>query len=132
MKILWSIGAVFAGLVTVVVLSEGTDFLLRSAGIYPPLTAGVAGFTDQMFLGAFAYRTLAGVIGGFVAASLAPANNMAHAMVLGIIGTALGTAGAIMMWGVGPAWYPTALAIVALPASWLGGWLQARGKRAQA
>ena len=125
-----SIGAVFAGLLTVVLLSEGTDYALRSAGVYPPLDAGVSGFTDVMFLGAFAYRTLAGVAGGFVTAALAPGNAMTHAIILGFVGLALSTAGAIAMWGVGPAWYPIALAVAALPAAWLGGWLHQKTRGA--
>jgi hypothetical protein len=33
---------------------------------------------------------------------------------------------------VGPAWYPIALAVVALPAAWLGGWVQQQRGRARA
>lgn len=133
MGILRSIGAVFAGLLAVVIVSEGIDYLLRGAGVFPPFEAGVVGMTDAMFAGAFAYRALAGVFGGFVAAALAPNKPLLHAIVLGCIGLALSTAGAIAMWGVGPAWYPIALAVVALPAAWLGGQLQQmRGGRAKA
>lgn len=133
MSILRSIGAVFAGLVTVFVLSEGTDYLMRTSGMFPAFDQGVAAMSNDMFIVAFGYRALAGVIGGFVAAALAPARAMTHALVLGAIGLGLSTLGAIVMWGIGPAWYPIALAVVALPASWLGGWIQQlRGGRAQA
>lgn len=128
MGMLRSIGAVFAGLVVVVVLSEGTDFLLRAGGFFPPLEAGMNGLTDEKLALAFGYRTVAGVAGGYVAAALAPCRALAHALVLGLIGVGLSTLGAVVMWGVGPAWYPIALAIVALPAAWLGGWMQQRGR----
>lgn len=128
MGMLRSIGAVFAGLIAVVVLSEGTDFLLRAGGFFPPLEAGMEGLTDEKLALAFAYRTVAGVVGGYIAAALAPSRALAHALVLGLIGVGLSTLGAVVMWGVGPAWYPIALAVVALPAAWLGGWMQQRGR----
>lgn len=128
MGMLRSIGAVFAGLIAVVVLSEGTDFLLRAGGFFPPLEAGMEGMTDEKLALAFGYRTVAGVVGGYIAAALAPSRALAHALVLGLIGVGLSTLGAVVMWGVGPAWYPIALAVVALPAAWLGGWMQQRGR----
>jgi hypothetical protein len=131
MNILRSIGAVLAGLVAVVVLSEGTDFVLRAVGFFPPLDASMTGMTDDKFAVATVYRTIAGVVGGFVAAALAPSRPGLHAVVLGLIGLVLGTTGAVVMWGVGHNWYPITLAVVALPASWFGGWLyEMRGARA--
>jgi hypothetical protein len=44
-----------------------------------------------------------------------------HALVLGVVGLALSTAGAVAMWNFGPHWYPIALALTALPCAWLGG-----------
>ena len=43
-------------------------------------------------------------------------------MILGIIGTVLGTLGVVAARGskLGPAWYPIALAALAIPQSWLG------------
>ncbi len=117
-----SILSVFAGLVVVVVLSEGTDALLRWVGLLPPREAVAS---SAMLVAATVYRTAAGVVGGYVAAALAPSRALAHALALGVIGLALGTTGAIVMWGVGPAWYPIALAILALPSAWLGGKLYA-------
>jgi hypothetical protein len=115
-----SAGAVLAGLVAVVVISEGIDFVLRSVGAFPAFDQ-VAAFTTGMFVAALVYRTAAGVVGGYIAAMLAPVSPLAHAVVLGVIGLALSTAGAIAMWGVGPAWYPITLAVLALPSAWLGG-----------
>jgi ABC-type xylose transport system permease subunit len=49
---------------------------------------------------------------------------MRHALILGGIGFVLSTLGAIIaitMADLGPAWYPIALALTALPCAWVGG-----------
>jgi hypothetical protein len=48
---------------------------------------------------------------------------MKHALILGVIGTVLGAAGAAATWnkGMGPHWYPVALAVLAIPQCWAGG-----------
>jgi hypothetical protein len=122
-----SVLAVFAGLLAVVALSEGTDWVLRSARILPSLDQPEL-YTTPMYLAATLYRTAAGVVGGYVAAALAPKAAMAHAIALGLIGLALASLGAVVMWGVGPAWYPITLAVLALPSAWAGGALQGRAK----
>ena len=48
-----SIGAVLAGLVTVFVLSMGTDALLHASGVFPPFGQRMP---DSLFLLATAYR----------------------------------------------------------------------------
>ena len=130
-SILRSILAVFAGILSVVVLSEGTDAMLRSAGIFPPLNEQ-GSYTDEMLAAATVYRTLAGIVGGYVAAALAPANPMRHAVILGAIGLALSIAGVVAneMNHLGPTWYPIALAITAFPSAWLGGRLRSGSTRA--
>jgi hypothetical protein len=117
------VGAVFLGFLTVVVLSVGTDQVLHVLGVYPPW--GQTMFDPGLNLLALAYRITFTVAGGYVAASVAPANAMRHALILGIIGTAAGLAGAIITipMHMGPAWYPIALVVTALPCSWLGGTL---------
>ena len=123
-----SIGAVLAGLLAVVVLSVGTDQVLHSTGVYPPWGEPMA---DALFLLTTAYRVIYSVAGGYIAARLAPERPMWHAMVLGVVGTLASIAGAVATWNAGPVygpkWYPIALVLIALPASWLGGrWHQAR------
>ena len=83
-----SFGAVFAGLVAVFVLSLGTDALLHVIGIFPPLGQAM---TDQLFVLATAYRTVYGVVGGYVTARLAPDRPMRHALIGGVVGLVLGT-----------------------------------------
>src|SRR2546428_392951 len=61
-------------------------------------------------------------------AGLGPAKLMKHALILGVVGTLLGAAGAAATWGkgMGPAWYPVSLAVLALPQCWVGGKLYER------
>jgi hypothetical protein len=51
-------------------------------------------------------------------------------MILGLIGLVVGTLAAIatIPMKLGPAWYPIALAVLALPCVWLGGRLNKQGK----
>ena len=77
--------------------------------------------SDALFVLALAYRIPLNAFGCFVAARLAPANPMRHALALGSVGCVLATLGAIAMWDCGPAWYSLANIAVALPCAWLGG-----------
>jgi hypothetical protein len=129
--ILRSIGALFGGFVTVVVLSIGTDVALHATGVFPPEGEPMS---DGLFLLAAVYRTAYAVLGSIVTARLAPFNPMAHAMVGGMIGLALSTAGGIATWNrgpeFGPHWYPLALVATALPTAWIGGRLGSPPSRA--
>jgi hypothetical protein len=118
-----SIAAVLAGLVTVVVLSLGTDMALHMAGVFPPLDQRMS---DALFVLATAYRTVYAVVGGYVTARLAPYRPMQHALINGLIGVALSTLGAVLTWNraLGPHWYPLALIVTAMPTAWAGGKLR--------
>ena len=121
-----STGAVLAGLLAVFVLSLGTDQVLHSFAVYPPW--GQPMREPGLNLLALSYRIAYGVLGSHLAARLAPRAPMGHALILGAIGLVLSAAGAIAAIRVdlGPAWYPIALALTALPCAWLGGALHAR------
>ena len=120
-------GAAFiAGFATVAILSMAADAVLHASGIYP--TDGSVGSDANLAL-ALAYRTAFTVLGGYVAARLAPAHGLRLAIILGIVGTIAAIAGAIAMWDVGHNWYPVALALLALPSTALGGWLFTRASR---
>lgn len=122
-----STGAVLLGLVTVFVLSLGTDHVLHVLAVYPPW--GEPMYGTGLNLLALSYRIVYGVIGSYVAARLAPRNPMRHALILGGIGFGLSTLGAvaaITMADVGPAWYPIALVLTALPCAWAAGALRRR------
>jgi hypothetical protein len=115
-----SVLAVFSAFVVVFVLSLGTDQVLHVLNVYPPW--GQPMWDNGLNALALSYRLVFGVVGGWVAARLAPQNPMKHAIVVGSLGTvlsALGAVGAIMM-KMGPAWYPVLLAASSLPTAWLG------------
>ena len=117
-----SVGAVLVGAITGIVLSIGTDMALRAAGVFPPLGQPMAG---ALFLLATAYRTVYGVAGSYIAARLAPHRPMAHALALGVLGTAVSIVGVVATWNsgpeLGPKWYPLALVALGMPQSWAGG-----------
>lgn len=117
--------AVAAGIVANVVLSLGTDQLFHVLDVYPPWGQRM---TDNLFILALSYRLVYGAGSGYLTARLAPRNPMKHAMILGVIGTALGLAGAIASGNadVGPAWYTYGLAASAIPTAWLGASIVAR------
>ena len=114
-------GAAFAGLVTIVALSVVTDVVMHTSGIFPPPGQPMS---NGLWLLAASYRLVYGVLGCYIAARLAPDRPLAHAMVLGILGTALGVAGTLATWGRGPGfgphWYPIAVAVMPIPCAWIG------------
>ena len=117
-----SLRALLAGALAGVVLSIGTDMLLRATGFLPPLGKPMA---DGLFLLATIYRTVYGIAGSYIAARLAPDRPMVHALMLGVIGTAVCILGAVVTWDKGPEfgphWYPLALVVLGMPQSWAGG-----------
>ena len=126
MKTFKSIAAIVAGFLTVVVLSVGTDFILEKFGVFPPQNEPAA-YTWQLLLVALMYRCLYTVAAGSVTAWLAPDKSMRHAVILGVVGIAAGTLGAVVSWNVTDQhWYPVALVITALPCTWFGGLLRTR------
>ena len=116
-----SVAAVLLGFVAVVVLSLGTDQVLHVLQVYPPW--GRPTYDPGLNLLALAYRIAFAVLGSYIAARVAPHAPMRHALVLGFVGLALSAAGAIatIPMHLGPALYPIALALTALPCAWLGG-----------
>ncbi len=117
-----SVTAIFVGFMSVAVLSLTTDQVLHVLAIYPPW--GEPMYEPGLNLLALSYRILFTILGGYLAASLAPYSAMRHVTIVGIIGTVTGTAGAIAaitMADLGPDWYPIALAVTGFPCVWLGG-----------
>ena len=119
-----SVGAVLAGLVSTFVITTAVDLALHASGVFPPLGQRMA---DSLFVLAPAYRIPFNAAGCYIAARLAPARPMRHALALGLVGVALATLGAIVMWELGPAWYSLANIAIALPCAWAGARL--RGAR---
>src|SRR5262245_44051266 len=100
---LQSAAAILAGLVTVIVLSLAIDAVMHATGALPPIGSPM-GHGHAVL--ALAYRLVIGVIGGCVAAWLAPRRPIRHAVVLGAIAVALSTLGAAATWNAGPAFGP--------------------------
>ena len=134
MNTLKSIAAVLAGMVLIVALSNGTDFILENNGVLPKYPQPLV--STGLILLVTLYRAIAGVLGAYVAAALAPNRPMRHAMIIGYIGVAISTAGLVAVLTVDneftrvarqtPLWYTIALIIIALPCAWLGGKLKTR------
>ena len=120
-----TVGAVLVGLLAVIVLSLGTDFLMHATGIFPPWFQPMS---TPLWLVTTAYRIVYGVVGGYITARLAPERPVKHALILGVVGLVLSVAGVVGTWNAGPEfgprWYPLALVFTALPSAWLGGKLR--------
>lgn len=128
-RILRSIGAVFAGLLVIFVLSLGTDVVMHATGIFPPWFQPMAG---PLWVLALAYRSVYAVLGCYITARLAPNKPLKHAMILGVIGVILSTLGVASTWNAGPEygphWYGLALIASSLPCAWIGGKLASKGR----
>ena len=126
MNILKGIGAVLAGIVFIVVTHMATDFVLETLGIFPPPKQGL--HVTWMLVTATMYRSLYTVAGGYLSTALVPNRPLLYAVILGVIGIAASTAGAIVAipLKLSPSWYPIALIALALPCTWLGGKLRTR------
>ena len=116
--------ALLAGLVVVAVATTAADQIFHASGVFPPW--GEPMFATGSNLLALAYRIAFGILGGWVAARLAPRSPVAHAVALGLVGTALSVAGAVEMVGFNPLWFFVAVILSALPSTWIGGRLAAR------
>jgi len=115
-----SIWAVAAGVLVIIVVTTLVDIVLHLARVFPPMDQPI---DDSLALLATSYRIVISVGGAWLTARLAPDKPMKHAMILGIVGTVLGVVGVVATWnrGLGPRWYPMALAVLAIPQCWVGG-----------
>ena len=123
-----SIWAVVAGVLFTIVVTTLVDILLHVVHVFPPMGQPL---DDRLSAIALAYRIPITIAGAYLTAKLAPANPMKHAMILGVVGTALGGLGVVATLGknMGPAWYPVSLAVLAIPLCWIGGLLYVRQRR---
>ena len=112
-----SILAVLAGIAVGILLSVGTDWVLRVTGLAPPQP-----WPDQLLLLAAVYRSIYGVIASYVIARLAPNRPMGHSLLAGALGMLVSTLGAAAMWSstVGQHWYSVALLLTTMPTAWIG------------
>ena len=115
-----SIWAVVAGVLFIIIVTTLVDIALHALGVFPPMDQPL---DDRLSLLATSYRIVISIGGAWLTARLAPANPMKHALILGLVGTVLGLVGVVATWnrGLGPRWYPIALAVLAIPQCWVGG-----------
>ena len=115
-----SIWALVAGVLFTIVVTTLVDILLHVVHVFPPMGQPL---DDRLSAIALSYRIPITIAGAYLTAKLAPARPMKHAMILGFVGTLLGIAGIAATWnkGLGPSWYPIALAVLAIPQCWAGG-----------
>ena len=115
-----SIFAIVAGVLVIVIVTTLADLALHAAGVFPPMDQPI---DDRLSLLATSYRLVISIAGAWLTARLAPDRPMQHALILGVVGTILGAIGVVTTWnmGLGPRWYPIALAVLAIPQCWAGG-----------
>lgn len=120
--------AILAGILTGAALSLGCDEILHIVHVYPAWSERMS---DGQFVVATAYRVVFNVVGSYVMARMAPYRPMLHAMIGGALGFVLSIAGALATWNrdLGPHWYAIAVALVAIPCAWIGGWIRERQLR---
>ena len=118
--------AVLAGLAISILLALAIDLILHALQVFPPWNEPMTEPGDNAL--ALAYRIGIATFSCYVAARLAPAAPMRHALILGAIGMALATLGlvAATVMNIGLLWYPVALVVTALPCAWVGGALARR------
>ena len=122
-KNIWkSVGAVAAGVLTIVIVTTIVDIALHVAGVFPPMDQPI---NDALALLASSYRLVISIGGAYLTARLAPDRPMRHALILGGVGVVLGLAGVVATWnlGLGPRWYAISLVVLAIPQCWVGGLL---------
>lgn len=115
-----SIGVILLGFVINALLSIITDFLLESIGVLPDPSKGL--FDTWAIVLVLFYRGIYAVFTGFIVAMLAPGNAMLHAMILGVIGTAI-TLMAVSdpaFAEKAPLYFGYTLAAITIPCLWLG------------
>jgi hypothetical protein len=64
------------------------------------------------------------VVGGFIAALVAPRSPALHALALGLLMTVLGVISMVMITNAEPRWFQIGLIMIPIPGTWLGGRLR--------
>lgn len=131
--VLQSTGAVLGGMLVLVILSIGTDMILRAVKVYPNFGEPMS---DAQYVFATFYRIVYAVASGYLVARLAPDRPMRLALIFGAVGLVAGIAGAVAARSegpeFGPKWYPIAIVVIAMPCAWVGGKLFGMVLRARA
>ncbi|AMW05271.1 hypothetical protein [Gemmatimonas phototrophica] len=112
--------AVFTGFILIALMSIGTDVALQKA---LPSLFNADGSTSSVTILVLtvAYVGLYATLGSYLAARMAPAHPMRHAMALGGLGLAFNIAGTVATWTTYPAWYHVVSLLLVMVWAWLGG-----------
>lgn len=116
-----SIAAIIAGVVVWMATAFGTDMIVFS--LFPQYVDSARQRVDNVPLLLFmlAYCLAYSVLGGYVAATIARRREVLHALVLGLLQLAFGTAATVANWETAPAWWHIALLALIVPANVAGG-----------
>jgi hypothetical protein len=127
-KILKSIGAIFAGFITIGILSGVTSALLVNAGVFPHGKLPLNG-SPLVIIGILGYQAVFYFVGCYVTAKLAPLKPFRHVLILGGLGALLNLLSALgMKDDAASLWFFLVLAGLSLSIAWLCGKL-AIGKK---
>jgi len=119
-----SILAIVTGFLVIGLLAFGTGAALTAAGVFPAATQPVTDIglllLETAFVGVYA------IFGCWLAAFLAPARPMRHALILGALGLAFNLAMAAGTWELRPTWSIVLNLALVMPYAWIGGRLRER------
>jgi hypothetical protein len=120
-----SILAILAGLVVIIVTSFGIEaavnpLLMR---LFPSTLPNETAMSHNLpvWLMTFSYTFLCVVAGGYVTARLAPRHSTRHAVILGVIQSALTIPAMLAFPDKAPLWGWIGSMVVVIPAAWCGG-----------
>lgn len=113
-----SIWAIFAGFLLNFALSTGVDVAFHATKVYPPWGEIMS---NGLFALALSYRLLFGVAANVLIHRLAPWRPMKHVWIAAGIGFVVSLGGVYLSVakGMGPVWYPLALALSVVPLAFL-------------
>jgi hypothetical protein len=114
-----TVWAVVAGILFNFVLSTATDAVFHATDVYPPM--GQPMWDNGLLALALSYRLVYGFLGMYLTAVLAPYGVVRLLWITAGIGLVLGGIGAVfaIRANFGPAWYPVALMLSAIPTAWI-------------
>lgn len=120
-----SILAILAGLAVIIVTSFGIE-----AAVTPLLTKmfpdALPSHNIPAMLFTFAYTSLCVVAGGYVTARLAARHAVRHALILGVVQSALTIPAMLAYADKAPLWGWIVSMIIVIPAAWWGGMIYSR------
>ncbi len=122
--------SILAGFIFTAVLSILVDHIFHITEVYPPY--GEPMRDHGLLLLAFSYRTIFGIAGAYLTATIAREQAMKAVVIMGVIGSLAWLAGAIAMWDFAYPWYNILGVLTGVPVAVLGAKLYLRSMKAGA